>query len=302
MAKRSSIVTRDPISQFIVYEDDDVLVLNKPPGMLTSSGPRDQRPTLWGLVQARAVVIHGQRTPMGLIHRLDRDASGLLVFSKNDEAYHSLKTQFFKHTVDRVYMAVVKGKFREPSGHIETQLVEWKDGTVHPTTQYGKGELAISDYEVCAVEKGHALVRIRLETGRKHQIRVHMASLRCPIVGDALYNPSVKRDDMLMLVALRLCFTHPVTDERLQFEIPLPRHMREFMRNLKNPSGKPASPKPVTPKTAVPAPTSPKPASPKPAAAAKPAGPKPLGPKPAGPKPAGLKSGGPKPFSPKPKP
>ncbi len=219
------------LTRFIVHEDADILVINKPPGMLSASGARDKRPTLWGTVQARAIAA-GHRQQMGIIHRLDRDASGLLVFSKNDGAYQSLKKQFFQHTVERIYMALVKGTPRPPAGTLRNFLAEWKDGSVHPT--HKGGEEAITQYETCEHVAGHSLVRAKLETGRKHQIRVHMAGLKCPIVGDALYNSDAKDNDALMLCAIKLCFDHPRTGKRMRFEVDLPEHMRKVIRELKS--------------------------------------------------------------------
>lgn len=227
-------VQPDPIRDLIIHEDDDILVVNKPPGMLTASGPRDERPTLWRTIQARARA-QGWRRPMGIIHRLDRDACGLLVFSKNNDAYQSLKTQFFRHTVERIYMALVSGTPKPPEGTIDNYLDEWKDGTVHKTRQHGKGERAVSHYQTHSVTKKTALVRIKLETGRKHQIRVHLAGINHPIVGDMLYHPQAKRGDTLMLVAKRLCFIHPRTGKWTEFELPLPEHMRKCLRDLGDP-------------------------------------------------------------------
>ena len=234
MRKRIT-VDNDPLAGLIEYEDEGVLVVNKPQGMLTSSGPKDKRPTLWKTVRARAMAA-GHQQQMGIIHRLDRDASGLLVFSKNDNAYQSLKKQFFQHTVDRVYMAVVKGTPRPTAGTLKNKLTEWKNGTVHPA-QKG-GEEAITYYETCEVFSGCSLVRVKLETGRKHQIRVHMAGIGCPIVGDAFYNPDAKEDDKLMLCAVKLCFDHPLTGQRMKFEVDLPAPMREAIRNAKARVGK----------------------------------------------------------------
>lgn len=231
MVQRKAVRGVDPLAAIRVYEDDDILVVNKPRGMLTASGPRDKRPTLWGTVQAYGDRL---RTQVGIIHRLDRDASGLLVFSKNDNAYQSLKTQFFRHTVDRMYMAIVQGKPRSKAGRIHNRLSEWKDGTVHTTSRGDKGEEAISDFEVIGHEKNFALVRVKLETGRKHQIRVHMATLGSPIAGDDVYNPKSKGEG-LMLVAIRLCFDHPRTGKRMEFEVDLPPHMRDFIRHLREP-------------------------------------------------------------------
>ncbi len=231
MVRRKAVRGVDPLAGLRVYEDDDLLVVNKPRGMLTASGPRDKRPTLWGTVQAYGDHL---RTQVGIIHRLDRDASGLLVFSKNDLAYQSLKKQFFRHTVDRLYMAIVQGRPHSSSGRIRSRLLEWKDGTVHTTVRPDKGEEAISDYEVIAKEKGYAVVRVKLETGRKHQIRVHMAALGSPIAGDDVYNPKASGQG-LMLVAARLCFDHPRNGKRMEFEVDLPPHMRQFIRDLRAP-------------------------------------------------------------------
>ncbi len=221
----------DPIRELIVHEDDDLLVVNKPPRMLTSSGPRDERPTLWRMIQARAAA-QGWRKPMGIIHRLDRDASGLLVFSKCDAAYQSLKKQFFHHTVERIYMAIVSGAPRPAAGRIDNYLDEWKDGTVHQTRRRGRGERAISHYQTYSVTKNTALVSVKLETGRKHQIRVHLAGIGHPIVGDVLYHPHTKKGALLMLIAKRLCFDHPRSGKRMEFELPLPEHMRKCLRDL----------------------------------------------------------------------
>lgn len=221
----------DPIRELIVHEDDDILVVNKPPGMLTASGPHDERPTLWRTIQARARE-QKWRKPMGIIHRLDRDASGLLVFSKCDDAYQSLKKQFFRHTVERIYMAIVSGVPKPAEGTIDYYIDEWKDGTVHRTRQHGRGERAISRYQTYSVTKKAALVRVKLETGRKHQIRVHLAGIGHPIMGDILYHQHAKRGTQLMLVAKRLCFEHPRTGKRMEFEVPLPEHMRQCLREV----------------------------------------------------------------------
>jgi len=205
----------------IVYEDDDILVVNKPAGLLTSTVPRERRPTL--LAQVREYfTFHDRRARIGLIHRLDRDASGLLIFSKNHAAYRSLKNQFFHHTVGREYRAVVHGVPHPPAGRIETRLVERADGTVHSTRQIGKGERAITEYAVLKTEGKLSLVRIVLHTGRKHQIRVHLAGRGTAVVGDALYGPSDGARH-LMLAAVQLTIVHPRTGRQMIFKLPLPK-------------------------------------------------------------------------------
>jgi RluA family pseudouridine synthase len=206
----------------IVHEDADVLVVDKPPGMLTSTVPGERRPTL--LAAVRAYILAGDpRARVGLIHRLDRDASGLLVFSKSDLAYHSLKTQFFKHTVERVYLALTAGVPNPRSGRIESRLQERADGTVYSTREPGKGERAITHYEVIEHAGKRALVRVRLETGRKHQIRVHLSERQAPIVGDGMYGDAESGPSLrLMLAALKLGFTHPRGGKPVVYEIDAP--------------------------------------------------------------------------------
>jgi 23S rRNA pseudouridine1911/1915/1917 synthase len=165
------------------------------------------------------------RCRVGLIHRLDRDASGLLVFSKNADAYKALKSQFFRHSVTRIYHALVQGVPQPPRGRIESRLVELPTGKVQRTRDSAKGQQAITDYEVISSAAGKSLVRLRLHTGRKHQIRAHMAQLNHPIIGDRVYNPSSPPSRGLLLAATHLGFNHPRTDKPVLFELPL---MREF--------------------------------------------------------------------------
>lgn len=214
----SSRTVEPPPPFGIVFEDDDLIVVNKPAGMLTSTVPRERRPTLLAAVREH-VARRGPRARVGLIHRLDRDASGLLVFSKNDAAYRSLKTQFFHHTVTREYLAVVHGAPDPKAGRIENWLVERADGIVCATRQGGRGERAVSQYEVLQATAKRSLVRVTLETGRKHQIRVHLAGRGTPIVGDTVYGPDRPAAPRLMLEATRLVIQHPRSGERAEFAL-----------------------------------------------------------------------------------
>ena len=220
----------------IVYEDGDLLVVDKPAGLLTSTVPRERRPTLLATVRAHVAQADGKDAArVGLIHRLDRDASGLLVFSKNHEAYRSLKQQFFDHTVERVYTAVVEGVPNPRSARVESRLVERADGTVYSTRRPDEGEHALTEYEVTAEAGGRSVVRVKLHTGRKHQIRVHLSERGTPIVGDTVYGRdpraasgprAAKREPAagrLLLMATMLSFTHPRTGERLTFDLPPPK-------------------------------------------------------------------------------
>jgi 23S rRNA pseudouridine1911/1915/1917 synthase len=198
----------------LVHEDDDVLVIDKPAGLLTSTGPRERRPTALAIVR-RYVEATAPKARVGLIHRLDRDASGLLVFSKSDKAYQSLKTQFFKHSVDRLYQAVVRGTPSPKKGRIDSRLIERADGTMRSTDEHAKGERAITEYEVVEHSKGQTTLRVTLQTGRKHQIRVQLSERGWPIVGDVVYGEG--EPGGLRLRAVRLAFDHPRTGRRMTF-------------------------------------------------------------------------------------
>jgi tRNA pseudouridine32 synthase/23S rRNA pseudouridine746 synthase/23S rRNA pseudouridine1911/1915/1917 synthase len=202
----------------IIHEDRDILVVDKPAGLLTSTVPREKRPTLLKMVR-EYVAQREPRARVGLIHRLDRDASGLLIFSKNHQAYVSLKQQFFKHKVERIYLAVVHGVPTPPAGTIDTRLVERADGTVYSTRNPTTGERAVTEYETIErrKNKGQSLLRVRLLTGKKHQIRVQLSERGVPIVNDPVYGKQ-KPTGPLMLVAAELTIEHPRTGDRLTFK------------------------------------------------------------------------------------
>jgi 23S rRNA pseudouridine1911/1915/1917 synthase len=217
LAKPEILADLKPLN--LVYEDEDLLVVNKPAGLLTSTVAHEKRPTALALVRAY-VRDHSPRARLGLIHRLDRDASGLLVFSKSVRAYEALKSQFFHRTAGRVYLAIIASRPAPPQDTIQSRLVEWADGTVRSTRQPHKGQPAITHYKLIGEREGRYLLRITLQTGRKHQIRVHLRERGWPIVGDRLYCGLPA--DRLLLTAIELSFNHPHTGKRMEFQIPSP--------------------------------------------------------------------------------
>lgn len=205
----------------IIHEDPDILVIDKPAGLLTSTNPREKRPTVLAMLMQHYETPRHRNTKIGLIHRLDRDASGLLIFSRNAAAFDSLKGQFYRHSVDRIYLARVAGTPKTARGTIESRLLELPDGRVVRTRKPSAGQRAITHYETLSTHGPTSLVRITLQTGRKHQIRTHLAQLGHPILGDEMYEgpPSPLG---LHLRAMILAITHPRTNERLQWQAKPP--------------------------------------------------------------------------------
>lgn len=203
----------------VIHEDADVLVVFKPADLLTSTVPGEKRATALAIVR-EYLSATDPNARLGLIHRLDRDAAGLLVFSKNAEAYESLKSQFFHHTVDREYEAIVRGRVKPRAGRIESRLVERADGSVHSTKQEEAGQQAITEYSVIETMpqggKTTTRVRVKLHTGRKHQIRVHLSEKGWPILGDRMYGGGTGQ---LQLTAALLAFEHPRTKQRVVFKL-----------------------------------------------------------------------------------
>jgi len=204
----------------LIFEDDYLLVVNKPPGLLTSTVPTETRPTALAII-SRYLYQTDPEANLGLIHRLDRDASGLLVFSKTPKVFTSLKHQFYKHSVRREYLAITRGVPTPLAGRITSFLVEQADGSVCSTHKPGSGQKAVSDYQTLARRDGLAAVRVTLQTGRKHQIRAHLFERAVPVLGDRMYG-SPHNAPRLMLAAMMLQFDHPAAQERMGFELEVP--------------------------------------------------------------------------------
>ncbi len=222
----------------IVYEDDDIAVVNKPQGLTVHAGSGNLTGTLVNALLYRLKSlssINGVVRP-GIVHRIDKDTSGLLVVAKNDAAHLSLSAQIADKTCAREYLALCEGLFKEDAGRVETYIGR------HPTDRVRmavvpkeKGRYAATNFEVEArYRSGFTLVRFRLETGRTHQIRVHCRYLGYPIVGDPVYGSKRQRFklDGQLLHACRLSLTHPKTGQRMTFEAPLPDYFKKVLDTL----------------------------------------------------------------------
>jgi 23S rRNA pseudouridine1911/1915/1917 synthase len=205
----------------LIFEDEHLLIIHKPYGLLTSTTPREKRPTALAIL-TRYLAETDPEANLGLVHRLDRDASGLLVFSKYAGVFGSLKSQFYKHSVRREYVAITRGVPTPLAGRIESYLVELPDGMVKSTHRPGKGQRAITDYRTIAREKGLAALAVKLHSGRKHQIRAHLHERGVSIMGDPMYGPRDNAERM-MLANVILGFEHPGTGKPVEFEIEIPK-------------------------------------------------------------------------------
>lgn len=221
----------------ILYEDDDVAVVFKPSGMVVHPAAGNETGTLVNALLARLdnlSGIGGEIRP-GIVHRIDKDTSGLLLVAKNDRAHASLSEQIKAHAVHRVYMAVVIGGFREDEGTVEGPIgrhpVDRKKMAIVPN-----GREAATHWRVLERLRGATLLECRLTTGRTHQIRVHMASIGHPVLGDPVYGPKRSPYPVAggqLLHACRIGFRHPVTGEEFAFEAEPEPRFREWVRRLR---------------------------------------------------------------------
>ncbi len=224
----------------IVYEDSDVIVVNKPRGMVVHPSPGHSDGTLVNALLAHCVGslsgIGGEIRP-GIVHRIDKDTSGLVIAAKNDAAHLSLSSQLKSRTLSRIYEAVVIGHFKNDSGTVDAPLGRHHtDRKRQAVTSSLKGRSAVTHYEVLGRYNGYTHVRCRLETGRTHQIRVHMAYIGHPVLGDMVYGRKKPEKGLSgqCLHARELKFIHPGTGEPIELKTELPPYFIEVLGRLGN--------------------------------------------------------------------
>ena len=272
----------EDIPLHIVFEDKDLAVVDKPAGMMvhSGSGQNEDARSLGTLVNAllfhfKALSSTGGDLRPGIVHRLDKDTSGLIIVAKNDRAHAALAEKFSSREIRKTYIALVQGQVERVKGTINASVARDPVRRTRMTTQpLDNARTAISHYEVVrriASRFGKfTLVRVRIETGRTHQIRVHMASIGHPVVGDTLYGASSQLTDLIaaqaapsrsarrhaeperlrlgrnFLHAAELEFTHPITKKPVQFSAALPAELEEFLVRLEGDNPKETPSKPVT--------------------------------------------------------
>ena len=212
----------------IIYEDEDIIVVNKPAGMPVHPSLNNYRNSL-----ANALMYYYQAQGLPFIfrctNRLDRDTSGLTVIAKHLVRSSILSAFAVKHEITREYLAIVRGTPAPPAGTINAPIGRTGSSLIERKVDFENGEHAVTHYRVLDTKNGHSLVSLILETGRTHQIRVHMKYIGHPLVGDYLYNPDMKFIDRQALHSHRLSFLHPVTAKQMEFTAPLPADMQRIL-------------------------------------------------------------------------
>lgn len=223
----------EAIALDVLYEDDALLVVNKPAGMVVHPAAGHANGTLANAVLGHAPdIVTGNAERPGIAHRLDRDTSGVMVVAKTDAALHSLQEQFAARAVHKIYLALVNGDVRTPEGKIDAPLGrDPRDRKKMAIVTAGQARHAVTVFRVLERTAKYSLLRVEPETGRTHQIRVHLAFLKHPVVADAVYGK--RKNDLGLerqfLHAWRIAFTHPVTGAPCAFRAPLPMDLQNAL-------------------------------------------------------------------------
>lgn len=205
----------------IVYEDDDIIVVNKGYGLLSMGNDKIKDGTAYSILRGY-LKEKDPRNKIFIVHRLDRDTSGLMMFAKTPEAKDAMQHNWNNMVLERRYVCVVEGKMEEAEGTVRSYLAETSQFEVYSTQNSDEGQLAVTRYRTLKTGGGYSLVEVSLDTGRKNQIRVHMKDLGHPIAGDRKYGAKSSPIHRLALHAMTLRFVHPVTRRDMRFETPVP--------------------------------------------------------------------------------
>ena len=222
----------------ILYEDGDVCIVNKPKGMVVHPAAGHYRDTLVNGImyhcQDSLSGINGSLRP-GIVHRIDKDTTGALIICKNDKAHSCIAEQLKEHSITRRYRAIVIGNLSEDEGTVDAPIGRHPTQRKKMAVNRNNGKRAVTHYRVLARFRGYTYIECRLETGRTHQIRVHMASIGHPLLGDTVYGPAKQAYPSLegqTLHAMVIGFVHPTTGAYMEFEAPLPAYFAELLQKL----------------------------------------------------------------------
>jgi 23S rRNA pseudouridine1911/1915/1917 synthase len=220
----------DPAQPFdVVYEDEHLIVIDKPAGLVVHPAPGNPTGTLSQALVGRAG--GGDPGRPGIVHRLDKDTSGLIVVAKDDQTLRALQAALQRREVTREYLALVRGHPRSRLGTIDAPLGRDRRSPEQVTVRAGSSRAAVTHFEVVEQLPVHALLRVKLETGRTHQIRAHLAAIELPVSGDPTYGvPGDLGLERQFLHAAKLAFTHPATGEQMSLESPLPDDLAEALK------------------------------------------------------------------------
>lgn len=213
----------------LIYEDAELIVIDKPAGLLSIASDKEKVYTAYHQLTDYV----RQKSPdnrIFIVHRLDRDTSGVMLFAKNEEVKHSLQDAWKELVVDRAYVAVVEGRVNQAEGTIKSWLLETKTKMMYSSSKPGDGLEAITHFKVLQAASQYSLLEIRLETGRKNQIRVHMKDIGHSIVGDKKYGSTINPVGRLGLHAHLLAFHHPITGEIMRFETEVPKNFTRLFK------------------------------------------------------------------------
>lgn len=216
----------------IVYEDDDLLIINKKSGMVTHPAPGNYENTLVNALIGKYQLSNNELRP-GIVHRLDKDTSGLMLVAKNDYTHEKLSNMIQEKKVERYYLALVEGTFNHETGTIDAPIGRDPKNREKQIVTSVNSKKAITHFKVIKRYNNYTLIECKLETGRTHQIRVHMAYINHPVVGDPLYGKKIKDSDFGQLLhSYKIKFSHPRTGKIIEFEKEPPEEFQTILKNL----------------------------------------------------------------------
>ncbi|MBD5303014.1 MAG: RluA family pseudouridine synthase [Bacteroides sp.] len=217
----------------LIYEDDDVMVINKGYGMLSvGTASKKKEENAYDIMRAYVKNVD-PRNKLWVVHRLDRHTTGLMMFAKSEKAHEVLRHNWNNIILERLYVALLEGYLEQDKGFVKSRLTENSQYVVYSTDVPGEGRIAVTHYEVMGRGNGYTLAHFSLDTGRKNQIRVHAADMGHPIAGDRKYGAQTSPIHRLALHAQTLRFAHPITKKDMNFQSPVPREFSGVIRGRK---------------------------------------------------------------------